>query len=365
MSRFDRRQKSRLRNIVIFLLGDDSDPLRQTKMLFALTATAFLSVSLLFNLISGVTAAPLNWVFSLLLPFNVWLWFLGRWRNKVNVTTNGILLSLSYIVLPSTWFFNAGSNGPSLIIFTIALTYSVGVYRAQDSILKLAMVGFVVMPVVLMVMEISYPDWIYPYGTRRDRLIDLFVTYAMCSVSLGVLLMGHTRRFIQELKRANSLADELRRNAEQDSLTKLLNHRTVLAQVERLRSTSNEFTLMLIDVDHFKQINDLYGHQEGDKVLVLLADLMTQHSEQISGYVGRLGGEEFLVVAEGNSIQMQTMDEELRKSLAAQTEVALKVTYSAGIAQWERPQSLDQVIRRADEAMYLAKAEGRDRTVVG
>ncbi len=365
MSRSDRRQKNRLRHIVIFLLGDDADPLRQTKMLFALTATAFLFVSLLFNLLSGVTAAPLNWIFGLLLPAYVWLWFLGRWQHKVNLTTNAILLTLSYIVLPSAWLFNAGSNGPTLIIFTIALTYSVGVYRARDMILKLAMAGFVVMPVALMILEIAHPNWIHPYGNRSDRLIDLFVTYAMCSVSLGVLLMGHTRRFIQELKRANSLADELRRSAEQDSLTKLLNHRTVLAQVERLRSTSNEFTLMLIDIDHFKQINDLYGHQEGDKVLVLLADLMTQHSEQISGCAGRLGGEEFLVVAEGNSLQMQMMDDALRKSLAAQTEVALKVTYSAGIAQWERPQSLDQVIRRADEAMYLAKAEGRDRTVVG
>ncbi len=364
MTTTERRHKTWLRKLVVVVFGTDAEPLRQTKMLFAFTATAFLILSLMFNVVSGVTETTLNWIFAAVIPVHLWLWYQGRRFDRVHLMTNGILFTLCFVILPSTWVLNAGSNGPTLIIYTIALTYSVGVYRANDQWLRLIMFGFILTPPVLFLFEIKYPELIHTYQSVSDRTFDIFFTYAMCSASLGILMLGHTRRFLQELKRADELTKQLRELAKHDSLTKLLNHRSILNELSVQVSRTGPLSLMLADIDHFKKINDVHGHLVGDQVLVMFSELMRQLAMDIDGKVGRLGGEEFLIIAAVNSNEMWALDEKLRAQLLVLPDLPVTVTYSAGIVQKESKQDQNDLIRFADTAMYEAKAKGRNQASV-
>lgn len=158
-----------------------------------------------------------------------------------------------------------------------------------------------------------------------------------------------------------------RRDAMQDSLTLIFNRRAVHESARRLWHDDGPFSLVLIDADRFKEINDRHGHPAGDAVLRHLAELL-RDSVRDDDVVGRVGGEEFLVLLPRTTLAGATaIARRLRERLArAPCHVdgqALAVTLSMGIAQSEEADSLDDVIEIADRRLYAAKALGRDRVV--
>jgi len=119
-------------------------------------------------------------------------------------------------------------------------------------------------------------------------------------------------------------------------------------------------------VDHFKNINDRFGHAVGDIALKQLAVLMQKHMREVDR-VGRFGGEEFVVLAPGlELVQAMVVAERLRAYVAAtpvhHASGSVGLSVSIGIAQWAGDQEdVSQLLRRADEALYVAKEQGRDR----
>ena len=166
------------------------------------------------------------------------------------------------------------------------------------------------------------------------------------------------------------LTDELRVMATQDPLTGLLNRRGLMACLEmhfRSRTAGNAH-LLIVDIDHFKRINDTHGHQMGDLVLGRVAQVL-QATARKGDLICRLGGEEFLVVAldiePAGAFQLA---ERLREaisysevpSLSAQGPIRCTVTI--GVSQgFSHPQALDAVLQQADAALYRGKESGRDR----
>ncbi len=164
--------------------------------------------------------------------------------------------------------------------------------------------------------------------------------------------------------------------ATRDSLTGLLNRRALyeLAQAE-LSRTSREgipLSVILMDVDHFKAVNDQYGHPTGDQVLRLLAETV-QASKRLYDQAGRWGGEEFVVLLPKTSLaEGQAMAERLRANLAAAAlplpnGEALHFQVSVGVsgtATLTAPPPLDLLLQQADQALYRAKALGRNRVCV-
>jgi len=158
-----------------------------------------------------------------------------------------------------------------------------------------------------------------------------------------------------------------------DPLTGVLNRRAFMERIEgeinRTVRGNAPLSLIFADIDHFKQINDEYGHQAGDLVL--------QHfTEKLSGsarsydFVGRYGGEEFVVCLPGaHDHQANLVAERMRKGveemtiMLTQNTQSIRITASFGVASYEleSEESVDSLIRRADEAMYRAKREGRNR----
>lgn len=120
-------------------------------------------------------------------------------------------------------------------------------------------------------------------------------------------------------------------------------------------------SVLLIDVDHFKQINDAGGHALGDQVLIGLAERL-QAQLRLSDRLGRWGGEEFLIMAAATSLAAASdLAERIRRAASATPCAGRDVTLSLGVAQCRPDDTIDSVVQRADRALYAAKANGRNR----
>lgn len=166
---------------------------------------------------------------------------------------------------------------------------------------------------------------------------------------------------------------EARTQATTDSLTQLYNRNALDQHLERIADWGILFqhspALLLLDVDHFKEINDTHGHHAGDQVLKHLADVLTRSFLRRQDFVARYGGEEFAVVAvETPTSTLQAMATRLLQSVrsmdVSETDPAIEVTVSLGVARLvpgERPAAW---LERADQALYQAKHGGRDRMFI-
>lgn len=166
---------------------------------------------------------------------------------------------------------------------------------------------------------------------------------------------------------------KLKRLSREDALTGLLNRRMILERATgewaRWRRYVSAFSLMIIDADDFKAINDRYGHLTGDQVLKLIAHTIRRSIRTVD-LVGRLGGEEFVVVmpetsAEGALAASQNIMSNIRQSPMRTDDFNIPVTVSIGIATVSLDdKNFDSVLQRADVALYAAKRQGKDRAVV-
>lgn len=189
----------------------------------------------------------------------------------------------------------------------------------------------------------------------------LTATVSMILVGMGLILMTKERADAQMLKLAMH-----------DELTGLPNRRYILEVLERLLAASDRqqqpLSLMMLDTDHFKLINDRHGHQVGDQSLKLLADTLRSRL-RTQDHAGRLGGEEFLVVLPNTQASgARELAEQLRQGIEQTSFLTrdgrpLTLTISIGLCCLEPGVELDsqQAISRADQALYLAKQNGRNR----
>ena len=153
-----------------------------------------------------------------------------------------------------------------------------------------------------------------------------------------------------------------------DSLTGLHNRRALEDQGDYFMIAHPSFTVMMIDVDHFKLVNDKYGHDQGDAILSQISNLLGEHTPH-NGVVGRYGGEEFmLLIPETNVSYVEQLAEDIRASCATTRfiihhEEYIHVTLSIGISSCESQASISfmEVTKSADAALYEAKRRGRNQ----
>ena len=162
---------------------------------------------------------------------------------------------------------------------------------------------------------------------------------------------------------------ELEILASTDALTGLYNRRKfteILDQeLDRFQRYQQSFCIITLDIDHFKNVNDTYGHETGDKVLKQFADTLKSNIRR-SDKAGRWGGEEFmLLILESDAQQTVHVLEKIKKTFSETTFDQIgKVTASYGVTQVSKDDTHDDIVRRSDQAMYKAKENGRDRIEV-
>jgi len=186
----------------------------------------------------------------------------------------------------------------------------------------------------------------------------------------------------KELHKKDLEIKELQELVTKDPLTKLLNRRGFVELAEkfikevqfhkqnkdqRSHFIVDSMAIVFVDIDNFKKINDSFGHDVGDKILKY-ASLLMSEKLRISDFIGRWGGEEIVValVGAGEKDAYQKA-EEIRKAVKSRIKIPkipdLEITLSIGVAELKPNESLENLIERADRAMYQAKTSGKDRVI--
>ncbi|MBX2801964.1 MAG: GGDEF domain-containing protein [Myxococcales bacterium] len=194
----------------------------------------------------------------------------------------------------------------------------------------------------------------------------------LVSLNLLQLVAGRIRQSNHTLANAVHSLDQEQRRQWVDPLTGLLNRRWLDQQlpllVRRATHDATPMSLAMVDIDHFKRLNDTYGHPAGDQVLHEVAQQMRRRFRP-RDYVVRYGGEEFTVVLPDSDLAGAVGAADRVRQALAFTGVAmtsgdhLRVTVSAGVAQLQPDEPWDELVARADRALYRAKSEGRNRVV--
>jgi diguanylate cyclase (GGDEF)-like protein len=203
-----------------------------------------------------------------------------------------------------------------------------------------------------------------------------FAMLAAMLPAVSMLAARVARLRTRDRRQRNELAQALTRIqdlATRDELTGLVNrrHMNLLLEQERQRSARSGrlFSVAMVDIDHFKAVNDHYGHAVGDDVLRSISRQMPQ-ALRSTDIVARWGGEEFVVLLAESALGTARVGlERLRGRIAATpmahlSGVPIRVTVSAGLTEHIAGESVDQTLERADRALYEAKSQGRNRTVV-
>jgi diguanylate cyclase (GGDEF)-like protein len=228
----------------------------------------------------------------------------------------------------------------------------------------------------IFVISVMVPQCIYYLtiaGVDAKLMAFLIFVFIFFMLNVGLQLHKdaiHTLSLNHELSKAKEKAEQLART---DMLTGLNNRRAFIETGKMILKNAQRYghplSMVMLDIDNFKMINDTYGHTSGDKVIKALANVIN-HGVRESDVSGRLGGEEFaIILQETNLTAAQELIDRLRKEVE-QTPVhidsqQINVTASFGIAQLDTElDSFDKLLDRADHAMYQAKKAGRNRVVI-
>lgn len=222
------------------------------------------------------------------------------------------------------------------------------------------------------------------YGRRKDG--SEFPTEITIS-KISVLGRREFTAAIRDVSERAALLEELRVKATTDPLTGLANRAVLMDRgasfLALAKRHNHPFSVLMLDIDHFKSVNDTYGHDVGDRVILALGRLLTDLARG-TDIVARYGGEEFaLVLPETGTTGAETASERIRASVEGAHELAerirtsvaagpeagfngpVPVTVSIGVAALSAPDDdLERILKRADEALYDAKRRGRNRVVI-
>ncbi|MGA8891539.1 MAG: diguanylate cyclase, partial [Anaeromyxobacteraceae bacterium] len=256
---------------------------------------------------------------------------------------------------------DAGSGGPPVLDRPVDAVSWVVVEGARHVALRKQLPG----------TDLSIVTWKRSTALGSSRILGILVTL-LVAVAVVVAFAVLRRQLdaeadqLRRRKEAEGRARDATRRADTDALTGVANRQAfdeaIGREVARARRFRQPLAIVLLDLDHFKQVNDRHGHAAGDQVLVGTARLLAERVRE-SDLVARWGGEEFAVVTPmTDGAGAVRLAEKLRGRLEAEPQAGFgRVTASFGVAELRADDTVQTMLRRADEALYAAKAAGRNR----
>jgi diguanylate cyclase (GGDEF)-like protein len=261
------------------------------------------------------------------------------------------------------------ARGGVLLIMMLVIVFTLFALTPAQA-RALAALGFAMIGGVMVFKALTDP---VRYDPRVEVLHLVFSAIVMSATGVLAVRLGKLRAKLvaQRGELASALA-RIQHLATHDELTGMINRRHMLELLEQERQRSeragHSFCVALLDIDHFKHVNDAHGHAAGDEVLRRFA-AVARDAVRGADQLARWGGEEFVLMLVDTALPVaQGGVDRVRERVAAAAmsdgAVPLHVTVSAGLAQGRAGESISQLMERADRALYEAKAQGRNRTVV-
>lgn len=311
--------------------------------------------SIIYSLFSGFQVY--TWIFSLLCAI-----LLTGLIVVINIIGNydlgTVLLSIAVnlLVFPSIFFTNGGISGAVPLYFMIGIVFSIVVLNGY--VLYIITFIEILFYVFLFILTLNHPEFAPAIDSTCLRILHLSFGLVFASMIAGSIFRNIIKQNSKERARIDNLLKK-------DPLTKLYNRRYLMDVLNYFIAHENTYplTIILFDIDDFKNVNDKYGHIEGDNVLVKFGQVLLKVSNDFV-IASRYGGEEFLVVFPGfdkdEALQVGNKISELTRH---EVGISSRVTVSGGIATYEKGQTIEQFINVADANLYIAKNQGKNRIV--
>jgi len=286
-----------------------------------------------------------------------WLYYLSRKKRKHELSANILFLLFSLILLPGFWFLNGGTRSGIFFYYFIVSGAIVIVLRGFKRIFffSLNLVAFI----SLIMIEYRFPQYIIDSKSRHVIYSDLALDSIIVMIMLTVMYFSIVRHYDAEHKRVKQLL-------ETDELSNCFSRRyfgNCLDQlIEGHHTQGKIFSIMLIDIDDFKEVNDNYGHTAGDVLISEIGDFLKSNLSD-KYCVARYGGDEFIVLMPDVSLNtaVSVADELCQKCRDRQWGTnKLGISLSIGVIEYEGS-TKDHIIQEVDNRLYGAKMAGKDR----
>jgi diguanylate cyclase (GGDEF)-like protein len=301
--------------------------------------------------------------------------FYAVFRSGLNLRFRDPSLTLAQIVASNLVILYAlyqSKDGQGILALICMLSFLFGVFRLSTREL-LTLTAFVAFSYALIIAVHWFPE--------ADADPDLFnrqvLNWIVLTAVLGFfsVMGGYVSKLRKDLADSKARLEKALKRIEHmvstDELTGVQNRRSLIEFLDRQKSRADRFgsafSVLMVDIDHFKRINDTRGHHAGDVVLSAFARAAVVNFRPTDVF-GRYGGEEFLVLLEQTPVQnIRVVAERLcalaRGLIFDDLEPGLRITVSIGGTDYRKPESWKTTVERADQALYQAKAGGRDRFV--
>ncbi len=365
--------------------SDRKKPIETLESLRALRRRIYLwalIAALLANLIGWIpklftgTASPFEQVIFPVVILLCLVMLLSLWRNPISLAwIESTLFALTALSLLGRFFevlfVQAASLTPDhLAVFSDLLYWFPLVYVLAFLIFesrRRLLVGSLLFFAVSAALGLTHAILVF-LSTQNAAELYLMARFFLANAVYIFLLMVSIR-MNEQYVRMHTLAETMTLLAHTDALIQIANRRelegTIIREIDQSMRYLQPLSMVFFDLDHFKVINDNYGHEVGDNVLKETA-IVAQNILRLSDQLGRWGGEEFLVVApHTNAEQACRAAERLRMAISLHLiDRVGHITASFGVAEYHKGESPGDWLKRADEALYTAKQSGRNRVVM-
>ncbi len=324
-------------------------------------------INIISNNIVGLDfEVNIKWI--ILLPISIY----GLRNLENEKLRNGFLAILFgfiiFLFIPSGWKTTGGYNYLTLG-YTLLVAMAIGfLMRGKTRVLFATLE--LVMFLYLMYMQYSSPDFVDVVPSHMFTM-DLYIQTPIVFLSAVYMASVFADAWRNERKRLQIYSDllherntELDRITKTDELTGLYNRRYLFGKLEEIVKLNQSVTIVMIDIDDFKKVNDKYGHIVGDEVIVEVGTCIAD-TVKGNGFVGRYGGDEFVIVIEkGNDEDILRITDEIQNKIShLSLKNEINITISGGITKLQPDAMLDDVLSCADEIMYWAKQNGKAQIV--
>lgn len=226
-------------------------------------------------------------------------------------------------------------------------------------------------------LELAHKEFLL---SRQQTILQVYIILFLLVIIFLAIVLNQSRivrrtneKMAKANKELNIVNEKLKKIATTDFLTNLSNRREMINKIEyeqqRFARNNKKFVLMMADLDDFKNINDKYGHDGGDFILVSIANLIKSTIRK-QDMLGRWGGEEFLLLLPETDLKGgKALAEKIRKNISVTPFIfdknSISVTITFGVTVYDRKMSIDDCIRVADRALYRGKRSGKNTVVIG